>query len=312
MSVSLGDVGAAAAGTRPTIEQPRETPPETPLLAEGLAELEESRCRTYYDAEEDKELAKEYYPADLDEVDDDELFGQLNSLLSDTHHTVLSYNKARLKHLYPWIDLQEESRQLRGVYSHLLFDPEDVLRREAAMEVQRERAIREFQTHESVGALESFLEDLEAAYPFNCEHVVPQSWFDKKKQMKTDLHHLFTCEWDCNSFRGNRAYFDFEDEASMQRCGESGAGKFEPLHGKAAVARATLYFLVRYPGEIADAKKELPRDRIETLINWHKSADPDRWERHRNAEIQKVQGNRNPFIDFPALVERIDFTQALT
>ena len=29
---------------------------------------------------------------------------------------------------------------------------------------------------------------------FNCEHVVPQSWFDKKEPMRGDLHHLFACD----------------------------------------------------------------------------------------------------------------------
>ena len=54
------------------------------------------------------------------------------------------------------------------------------------------------------------MEDLlEASAPYNCEHVVPQSWFSKKEPMRGDLHHLFACESRCNSFRGNHAYFDF-------------------------------------------------------------------------------------------------------
>jgi len=37
---------------------------------------------------------------------------------------------------------------------------------------------------------------------FNCEHVVPQSWFAKRKPVRGDLHHVFACEPGCNSFRG--------------------------------------------------------------------------------------------------------------
>ena len=52
----------------------------------------------------------------------------------------------------------------------------------------------------------------------------------------------------------------------------------------------------------------MPGARLETLMQWANSDKIDRWERHRNAEIFKVQGNRNPLIDFPELVDKIDFT----
>lgn len=31
------------------------------------------------------------------------------------------------------------------------------------------------------------------------------------------------------------------------------------------------------------------------------------WQKHRNQELYKLQGNRNPFIDFPDLSLKIDF-----
>ena len=88
----------------------------------------------------------------------------------------------------------------------------------------------------------------------NCEHVVPQSWFDKAEPMRSDLHHLFACEPGCNSFRGNVPYWQFPSDEEVERylCGRRETGKFEPEHGKGPVARATLYFLVRYPGEIGN------------------------------------------------------------
>src|SRR3712207_7679841 len=91
------------------------------------------------------------------------------------------------------------------------------------------------------------MELLEAALPYNCEHVVPQSWFAKREPMRGDLHHLFACESDCNSFRGNTPYFEFEeaDEAVRAACGRREEGRFEPAAGKGAVARATLYFLLQ-------------------------------------------------------------------
>jgi len=288
-------------------------PPQTtgidPDLQAAIDALEDTERRVYYSETKDVADRKAYYPS-LDGLTKKEAYETLSQLLAATHHTTLSYKVARLEHLYPWIDRRDDSsRELRGIYSNTVFDALEVIRREVAMEREREAAIRQRMQLESLGAIdEAFLEALEAASPFNCEHVVPQSWFNKRKQPKADLHHLFTCEGTCNSFRGNRAYFDFSTEAFRDDCGESGVGRFEPKGGKGAVARATLYFLLRYPGDVADSDKEMPRSRLATLIKWAKHDKVDRWERHRNAEIFKVQGNRNPLIDFPELVDKIDFS----
>lgn len=277
-------------------------------LSEAFKAIEDAEGRVYYSSAQDKQLKKDYYP-DLDGLNKNELFRELSNLIAETHTKTLSYKSARLKYLYPWIDRREDrSRQLRGIYSNKVFDALELLKQEMLMEQQREQAIQRRVMHESLGAVdEVFLEALEAAHPFNCEHVVPQSWFNKKKQPKSDLHHLFTCEWGCNSFRGNKAYFEYGPEAFRENCGESHGGKFEPHYGKGAAARATLYFLLRYPGEIANSSKEMPKKRLQTLIHWAKKDKVDRWELHRNAEIQKVQGNRNPLIDFPELVDKINF-----
>ena len=150
---------------------------------------------------------------------------------------------------------------------------------------------------------------LEAGAPFNCEHVVPQSWFGKRQPMRGDLHHLFTCEPSCNSFRSNIPYFDFDPllEVERQECGRREGDKFEPEFNHGVVARATLYFLLRYPKKIGDEARELQKARLGILTDWHKRDPVDRYELHRNAAIFAAQGNRNPLIDFPELAERIDF-----
>lgn len=277
-------------------------------LTTALQALEDTKNRVYYSKVQDDNDIESYYP-DLAGLNPTQLFETLSDLLTNTHTTSLSYKNARLNHLYPWIDRRDgTNRQLRGIYSNKVFDALEMIKQEAEMEMQREQITRErfmesFQTVD-----ESFLEELEAAFPFNCEHVVPQSWFNKEKQPKTDLHHLFTCEWGCNSFRSNHTYFEFGLEAFRDNCGENSKGKFEPKNGKGAVARATLYFLLRYPKKVANSNKEMPVERIQTIIDWAKNDKIDRWERHRNAEIFKVQGNRNPFIDFPDLVDKIEFS----
>ncbi len=73
---------------------------------------------------------------------------------------------------------------------------------------------------------------IEAALPYNCEHVVPQSWFGEDEPMRGDIHHLFACEFGCNSFRGNFPYFDFPDTQEVVRdaCGR--------LRGRSALSPA--------------------------------------------------------------------------
>ena len=45
--------------------------------------------------------------------------------------------------------------------------------------------------------------------------------------------------------------------------------------------------------------------KVETLIKWHKQDPVDREERRRNNLIEEYQGNRNPYIDNPELVETV-------
>jgi endonuclease I len=66
---------------------------------------------------------------------------------------------------------------------------------------------------------------------------------------------------------------------------------------------------MRYPGVIGDNKGELTKNRLQILLDWHEMLPVDTYELHRNWLIEKAQGNRNPFIDFPekatkALIER--------
>jgi endonuclease G len=87
----------------------------------------------------------------------------------------------------------------------------------------------------------------------------------------------------------------------MEACGRREEGKFEPKHGKGSVARATMYFLLRYPGIIGNERRELGPDRLSILLDWHRNAPPTLYDKHRNRVIFKVQGNRNPFVDRPEL-----------
>jgi endonuclease I len=280
-----------------------------PALEEALAELEQARHRPYFD-EEATLRAQEFYYAELGEEPD---FEKLSALVRGTHRTQLRY--APMRQVYPWVDLHPDGL-LRSIYSGKEYEPEDFIREDARIDQLRGERFRELLVAEgSLGAeaMAAEIDQLEAALPFNCEHVVPQSWFGKREPMRGDLHHLFACESGCNSFRGNTPYFDFPDfeEAVREECGKRVANKFEPTSGKGAVARATLYFLLRYPGEINRTSTEYEESRLAVLRSWHQEDPPSLYEQHRNEGIFERQGNRNPFIDYPEWVDLVDFREGL-
>lgn len=151
---------------------------------------------------------------------------------------------------------------------------------------------------------------------FNIEHLVPKSWFEAKNPMRDDLHHLFTEQRKCNSDRGNlplREAHSGKPGASVRElpsCGlmRTSHGKaFEPHAGKGEAARAILYFVTRHPGEVGDRKKEMTYADLPKLLEWHRQYPVTDYERHRNEVIEDKQGNRNPYIDFPELAEKVDF-----
>lgn len=287
--------------------------PEEDELREALEELERTRTRTYYNEVDDRKARNMYY-ANVDLNGNSEvLFGSLSQLVQATHKKRLRYSPSQ--YVYPWVDLHPD-RKLRSIYSGIAFDPAEFIREDFRISQERVLEIRGIVTSESIPSaeqLEAAIDLLESRLPYNCEHVVPQSWFNKREPMRGDLHHLFACESRCNSFRGNIPYFDFADfgEAVRDDCGKLLTNRFEPVHGKGSVARATMYFLLKYPGEINSNQREFEEDRIDILLDWHEDEPVTPYELHRNMAIFEQQGNRNPLIDFPELARKIDFVSGL-
>ena len=266
-------------------------PPATPTGAAPAAGE-----RPYLDPQ-DEEAARAYYADLAPDLSPQARFVALSALLARTHTRPRGYDPK--DEVYPWVDLWPDGR-LRSLYSAREHAPEELVAADRAAEARRlTLAAREGL---DAGALEE-------ALPYNCEHVVPQSWFAKREPMRGDLHHLFACEPDCNSFRGNTPYFDFPDygEALRSDCGRREPGEFEPAHGKGAAARATLYFLLRYPGVV----RQYGEAALGVLLGWHAAQPPGDWERHRNAAIYARQGNRNPLIDRPEWAATVAFTEGL-
>ncbi|MBF2025231.1 MAG: endonuclease [Oscillatoriales cyanobacterium C42_A2020_001] len=301
---------APAAIPTPMLEVPTESD-----LKQALKELKAAAKKPYYDESGDRKKRDTYYQTILGKVQSlsaKELYQELSRLVNQTHKTRLSYQPS--KYLYPWIDLHPDLK-IRSIYSEQTFEPEELIRADFQVAQLLATRSQELQLKESFNSAQLLqeLNVLEASLPYNCEHVVPQSWFAKKEPMRGDLHHLFACETRCNSFRGNTPYFDFEDfgTAIRDNCGKVIGEKFEPNAGKGAVARATLYFLLRYPNEINKTEREYQESRLPILLDWHKSYPVSEYEQHRNAAIFEKQGNRNPLIDFPDWADKIAFQLGL-
>ncbi len=289
---------------------PRQQPPSQDKLRD-LAEQIVSRFGhdgPYYDADDDTQAKTAYWDGFDWSAKPAKLFQAIQTRLESTHDPHHSYSRARHEFLYPAIDLRPDGK-LRNIYSGSSMEPEEAIASElaAVLPLAEARGL-EIDTGSRRG-LELLLEsdrfwdelESEARLAFNCEHVVCQSWFDKRMPMKSDLHHLFACEPGCNSFRSNIPYWQFSPEEEVERdlCGRREDDKFEPEYGKGPAARATLYFLVRYPGEVGGADGELAADRLGVLLDWHAKHPVEEYERHRNWLTQRAQGNRNPFIDCP-------------
>ncbi|MBF0407404.1 MAG: endonuclease [Candidatus Riflebacteria bacterium] len=132
----------------------------------------------------------------------------------------------------------------------------------------------------------------------NVEHSWPQS-LGAVGIAKCDLHHLFPTDSKANSKRSSFP-FGMVDKPIWEE-GESqfDGSKFEirPCQ-RGNTARGMFYFSIRY-------NKRIPNNEEAVLRQWFKEDPVDATEKARNDAIEKIQHNRNPFIDHPEFVDQI-------
>jgi len=150
----------------------------------------------------------------------------------------------------------------------------------------------------------------------NCEHTWPQSRFSttfSAEEQKSDLHHLFPSENTANSIRGNYQFGEVSEPAEVNLCDTSTFGVYQsrksrdftafffapPMEHRGNVARALFYFSIKYDLRISP-------DEEFYLRKWHIQDPVDDEELQRNDEIYEIQFNRNPFIDYPFIVDLIN------
>jgi deoxyribonuclease-1 len=139
----------------------------------------------------------------------------------------------------------------------------------------------------------------------NTEHSWPQSKGADKEPAKCDLHHLFPTDSEANSIRGNDPFGIVMGSPTWSAGGSyygtsaNGQLVFEPRDAhKGVAARAMLYFSIRYG-------YTLNSDELLLYTDWHTAHPVDEVELTRTQHIQEFQGNANPFVACPELVERL-------
>ncbi len=149
---------------------------------------------------------------------------------------------------------------------------------------------------------------------WNREHMWPNShgFSSKDYAAYTDIHHLFASEKNINATRGNKDFNYVENGNSDSYGNKWNSTFFEPRDEvKGDIARAMFYMVVRYadPNELvlslvnqttsSSSNKTGQLGYLNVLLQWHKMDPVSEKEKQRNEIIYSLQGNRNPFIDYP-------------
>ena len=168
------------------------------------------------------------------------------------------------------------------------------------------------------------------------EHSFPKSWWGAYENMAyKDLFHLYPADAYTNGIKNNLPLGEVTGTPMLDngksKVGKNGFGtaysdnSFEPADEyKGDFARSYLYISTIYE-DLAPlwnspmlTNTVYPVWRpwaIDLLMKWHNNDPVSQKERDRNDSIYAIQGNRNPFIDFPELTSYIwgtDSTKAFT
>lgn len=167
---------------------------------------------------------------------------------------------------------------------------------------------------------------------YNREHSVPKSWLGGRKY--SDAHVVVPTDGYVNNRRSNMPFGEVSSTSYVSNGSFSRVGTctvagfsgtvFEPADEyKGDFARIYFYMATRYTtacggwsGEGASVfsgsfpyLKDWTR---EMMLRWHQEDPVSEKEINRNEAVYQLQGNRNPFIDYPELVDLIFGDQTST
>ncbi|MBZ4204085.1 endonuclease [Mycoplasma tauri] len=153
---------------------------------------------------------------------------------------------------------------------------------------------------------------------FNREHIVVQSWFSKSSPMRNDAHHVWPTDIKVNNLRDRLIHSNVPKPSKTSQNGT----KIDSNHAevidefKGDVARAYFYFAATYIGTKNWLKKEgaqafdfsegaLKNQYFKVFKQWSDKDKIDAFDIVRNNEIAKHQVVRNPFSDYPELIDLV-------
>ena len=158
-----------------------------------------------------------------------------------------------------------------------------------------------------------------AASGMNIEHSFPKSWWGKIENLAyKDLFNLMPCEISINTAKSNYAMGVVTTVKTTNGCTKVGKGSagnktanlWEPAdEWKGDFARSYFYMVTAYSDLTwtGEGLTMLEQDEWPTLqpwayelfVEWNRKDPVDDIERERNEAVYGIQGNRNPFVDFP-------------
>lgn len=159
---------------------------------------------------------------------------------------------------------------------------------------------------------------------YNREHALPRSWFRGTKLLESDLFNLYPTDGYVNNRRSNLPFGEVGiaswESTNGSKIGQNTIGNysktvFEPIDEyKGDFARTYFYLVTAYEDELASwSSDQVGVDpypgfsdwSLELLLKWHREDPVSIKEVRRNKEVYKIQGNRNPYIDYPDLTEYV-------
>lgn len=160
---------------------------------------------------------------------------------------------------------------------------------------------------------------------YNREHSVPQSWFNERSPMKTDLVHVVPTDGYVNNRRSNYPFGETDGKNYQSNGGFSKLGTstvsgytgivFEPNDEyKGDFARIYFYMVTCYEDNVSTWSSDMlsgneypafEKWALDMLLRWAKNDPVSPKETNRNNEVYKLQKNRNPFVDYPGLEQYI-------
>ena len=159
------------------------------------------------------------------------------------------------------------------------------------------------------------------------EHMFPKSWWGGDvNEAYCDLFHLVPADYSANRSKSNHAPGIPSDTTFWNGSFATGSGSTYGLQKvfcpadeyKGDFARAYFYIATCYGDSLqwtnsGDAAKAMTNNHWQEfqpwlrdlLVSWHRMDPVSDKEKQRAIEVNKIQGNRNPYIDYPELVEYI-------